>query len=329
MLAEERSVVSGCRYLAVDLEQATGEMAARIANPSNQDAWLPNTTVIGFCRKSAQSLPALTRKLLPLVDLVADGTTRNELLDSALNNLQSNPMASTALVQLLRSNHKMSVEDGLLLESLTYSALQHGAEFLAWLRQRRAPNRESRESRLPVTVNRDGDRLTITLNRADKHNAFSASMCEGLCEALALAETDYSIGQVLLQGAGPSFCAGGDLEEFGLARDAALAHLTRTTRSPARLIDRISKRTTAQLHGACIGAGIEMTAFAGHVTAATNAYFALPEVGFGLVPGAGGTVSIPRRIGRHRAALLGLSGQRIDAALALEWGLVDELSNPR
>ena len=120
----------------------------------------------------------------------------------------------------------MSVEDGLLLESLTYSALQHGAEFLAWLRQRRTPNRESRESRLPVTVNRDGDRLTITLNRADKHNAFSASMREGLCEALALAETDYSIGQVILQGAGPSFCAGGDLEEFGLARDAALAHLT-------------------------------------------------------------------------------------------------------
>ena len=68
---------------------------------------------------------------------------------------------------------------------------------------------------------------------------FSAAMREGLCEALALAETDYSIGQVLLQGAGPSFCAGGDLEEFGLARDAALAHLTRTTRSPARLIDRI------------------------------------------------------------------------------------------
>ena len=60
---------------------------------------------------------------------------------------------------------------------------------------------------------------------------------------------------------------------------------------------------------------------------AAGAFFALPEVGFGLVPGAGGTVSIPRRIGRHRAALLGLSGQRIDAALALEWGLVDELAS--
>ena len=74
----------------------------------------------------------------------------------------------------------------------------------------------------------------------------------------------------------------------------------------------------ARLHGACIGAGIEMTAFAKRVVARDDAFFALPEVGFGLVPGAGGTVSIPRRIGTHRTALLGLSGQRIDAALALD-----------
>ena len=72
---------------------------------------------------------------------------------------------------------------------------------------------------------------------------------------------------------------------------------------------------------------VSKTAFAGHLVARGD-LLALPEVGFGLVPGAGGTVSIPRRIGRHRAALLGLSGQRIDAALALEWGLVDELVAP-
>ena len=329
MLAEERSVVSGCSYLAVDLEQTPGDTATLSANLSDQTAWQPNTTVIGFCRKSAESLPELARKLLPLVDVVADGNTRDELLDSALNNLQSKPMASTALIQLLRNNHRLSVEDGLMLESLTYSTLQHGAEFLAWLNKRKTPNRDSRAPEQPVTVDRNDDRLTITLNRANKHNAFSASMRDALCEALALAETDHSIGQVILQGAGPSFCAGGDLDEFGLARDPALAHLTRTTRSPARLIDRISQRTTARLHGACIGAGIEMTAFAGHLVASRETFFALPEVGFGLVPGAGGTVSIPRRIGRHRAALLGLSGQRIDAALALEWGLVDELSEPR
>ena len=68
-----------------------------------------------------------------------------------------------------------------------------------------------------------------------------------------------------------------------------------------------------------------MTAFAERVIARPDALFALPEVGFGLVPGAGGTVSIPRRIGPHRTALLGLSGQRIDCAIALSWGLIDAI----
>lgn len=324
MLAEERSVVSGCLYLAVDFDQAPDD---GLATP-HQSAWQPNTTVIAFSRGPVEALPEQTRALLPLVDLVADTNTRDELLNSALNNLQANPMASTALIQLLRKNRQLPVEAGLMLESLTYSTLQHGAEFTRWLNGRTAPNPDSSAPPHPVITHRDGDDLAITLNRGDKHNAFSATMRDALCEALALAEADHSIQRVLLQGAGPSFCAGGDLDEFGLARDAALSHLTRTTRSPARLIDRISRRTTARLHGACIGAGIEMTAFAGHVLATPQAYFALPEVGFGLVPGAGGTVSIPRRIGPHRAALLGLSGQRIDAALALEWGLVDEISDP-
>jgi len=72
-----------------------------------------------------------------------------------------------------------------------------------------------------------------------------------------------------------------------------------------------------------MGAGIEVPAFAAHVSAAADSRIALPELGIGLVPGAGGTVSIPRRIGRHRAAALGLSGSVIDGATALAWGLVD------
>lgn len=326
MLSEERSVVSGCRYLAVDLDQAADEVGALPVNLTDQVVWQPNTTVIAFSRWPVESLPAQTRKLLPFFDVVADSNVREELLHSALENLQSHPLASTALIQLLRKNGQLSVEDGLMLESLTYSTLQHGAEFIAWLNGRTAPGRNPSPPMHPVNTRRDGDDLTITLNRRDKHNAFSAAMRDALCEALSLAEADHSIERVILQGAGPSFCAGGDLDEFGLARDAALAHLTRTTRSPARLINRIARRTTVRLQGACIGAGIEMTAFAGHVVAATDAYFALPEVGFGLVPGAGGTVSIPRRIGHHRTALWALSGQRIGAALALAWGLVDEIA---
>ena len=324
MLAEERSVVSGCRYLAVDLDQTAEDMPAM----PGQTVWQPNTTVIAFCKGSVDSLPEQTRRLLPFFDVVADTNIRDELLNPALDNLQANPLASTALIQLLRKNRQLSVEEGLMLESLTYSTLQHGAEFIRWLNRRTAPKPDDSMPTHPVITHRNGDDLTITLNRGDKHNAFSAAMREALCEALSFAEADHSMQRVLLQGAGRSFCAGGDLDEFGLARDAAQAHLTRTTRSPARLIDRISHRTTARLHGACIGAGIEMTAFAGRLVASPGAYFALPEVGFGLVPGAGGTVSIPRRIGPHRAALLGLSGQRIDAALALEWGLVDEIGDP-
>ncbi|NNL65223.1 MAG: enoyl-CoA hydratase/isomerase family protein, partial [Myxococcales bacterium] len=78
-----------------------------------------------------------------------------------------------------------------------------------------------------------------------------------------------------------------------------------------------------RLHGACVGAGIELAAFAARVHAAEDAFFGLPEIGMGLVPGAGGTVGIPRRIGAQRAARWMLSGARLDRETALSWGLID------
>jgi enoyl-CoA hydratase/carnithine racemase len=74
-----------------------------------------------------------------------------------------------------------------------------------------------------------------------------------------------------------------------------------------------------------VGAGIELAAFAGKLTAREDAFFQLPEVAMGLVPGAGGTVSIPRRIGRQRTAYLALSGLPVDAITARQWGLIDEI----
>ena len=91
------------------------------------------------------------------------------------------------------------------------------------------------------------------------------------------------------------------------------------------LMTRLADRVRAEVHGACLGAGIELPAFAGRVIATEDAFFQLPEVGLGLVPGAGGSVSLPRRIGRQKTACLGLSGSRIDAQTALAWGLVDEV----
>ncbi len=82
------------------------------------------------------------------------------------------------------------------------------------------------------------------------------------------------------------------------------------------------------VHGACVGAGVELPAFAARVVAREDATFELPELSMGLVPGAGGTVSLPRRIGRQRTAWLCLTGARIDARAALAWGLVDEVGGP-
>jgi enoyl-CoA hydratase/carnithine racemase len=79
------------------------------------------------------------------------------------------------------------------------------------------------------------------------------------------------------------------------------------------------------VHGACVGAGVELPAFAARVVAREDARFWLPELSMGLVPGAGGTVSLPRRIGRQRTAWLALSGAQLDASTALRWGLVDEI----
>jgi enoyl-CoA hydratase/carnithine racemase len=128
-----------------------------------------------------------------------------------------------------------------------------------------------------------------------------------------------------VRGDGPSFCSGGDLAEFGTAAGPVEAHVLRLARSLAALMNRLAPRLVVALHGACVGAGIELPAFARRVVAADDVSVRLPELGLGLVPGAGGTVSIRRRIGRARLLDMLLTGAALDAATARSWGLVDEV----
>jgi enoyl-CoA hydratase/carnithine racemase len=135
---------------------------------------------------------------------------------------------------------------------------------------------------------------------------------------------------VVLTGNGPSFCSGGDLAEFGTFADPASAHLARTRHSPALVLDeltvRLGRACRAEVHGQVLGSGLEMAAYCGWVQAHPDAVLGLPELSLGLIPGAGGTVSITRRIGRWRTAYLVLSGRTIDPPTALRWGLIDELT---
>jgi hypothetical protein len=234
------------------------------------------------------------------------------------------PAASIALVQVLRSGRPDSLDHDLILESLAYSTLQGGPEFGRWLGARPLPSGPSPLNG-DLLVERSGDRLSITLNRPHVRNAFNGAMRDQLCEALALVGADPSVRQVHLRGAGPDFCSGGDLAEFGTLTDPASAHLIRTTRSAARLLGLVGDRVVAHLHGACIGAGIELPALAARIVAGRDTRLCLPEVAMGLIPGAGGTATLPRRIGRHRTAWLGLTGQFISATTGRAWGLIDEI----
>ena len=249
--------------------------------------------------------------------VVADERER----DAVERTIAAAPMAARVLAQVLRLTEDLAVEDALVVESLAYSMLLAGPEFAAWL-DRRGPATPPPTGDEPVGLARDGDVLTVTLQRPERHNAYAASVRDALVDALEVGLADPSL-QIRLRGAGRSFCSGGDLDEFGTTPDVATAHAIRLERSAGLRLHRLRERTTVEVRGACVGAGVELAAFAGTVEAHGWAYFQLPELRMGLIPGAGGTVSLPRRIGRHRTAWLALTGRRLDVPTALEWGLVD------
>jgi Enoyl-CoA hydratase/isomerase len=271
--------------------------------------------VVGVTKK------VVDERWLDLCDVVVE--EGDPALERIEENLTACPITGATLALLLRGQLGVSVGDGLVAESTAYSVLQSGPEFATW--RAAHPARAERDGGPRVSVQRDGTTLNLTLTRPQRLNALDAQMRDELVEALTLAAADPSITRVELRGEGKAFCAGGDLDEFGTRSDPATAHLIRLQRSVARALSRLNKETVTYLHGACVGSGIELAAFTDSVVAADDTRISLPEIGLGLVPGAGGTVSLPRRIGRLRTAWLAFSGCTIDAATAHRWGLVDEL----
>lgn len=257
----------------------------------------------------------------PLVDVVAGDDDEVAAIEATV---RRSPISAAALVLHLRAGGRRSVEDGLVAESALYSALQAGAEHRAW-RSATPVRRRHGDDGPRVRVERVADELRVTLARPQVRNALDARMRDELLDALAVAEADPAL-RVVLRGEGPVLCAGGDLDEFGTAPDPAIAHVVRLRRSIGAVLHRLAERTTVHVHGPCAGSGVELAAFAGRVVAHPAATLELPELRLGLVPGAGGTVSLPRRIGRHRTAWLALTGWPVDAATARAWHLVDEIA---
>lgn len=265
-------------------------------------------------------------ELLDACDLVLaqppeGGHDLDERLRGLLGLIKGSGSPALVAAQLMRAHPA-----GITAESLAYSVLLFSEEFSVW-RERHRRSAEEEEAAPRVQLDSVDGIWTLALTRPAKHNAFDARMREELCDALdAIAST--TAAPVVLSGAGASFCSGGDLDEFGTADSPMTAHLVRNGRSVARRLQRLRPHLVAAVHGHCVGSGVEFAAFATHVLAAPTSTFALPELTLGLNLGAGGSVSIPGRIGRHRTLELLMRSSSIDAETALRWGLVDELVEP-
>jgi enoyl-CoA hydratase/carnithine racemase len=327
-------LLTGDRELRVDVAHLCDALAFAQLDPAQPqplivegtyDQWLKasDPRALGLLSLAPSITIAIVRdgvagRATPMLegfDLVVDDVDASSQIESWLVGIQRSPQAATVFAHLLR------LPPSLLAESLAYSTLQSGREHRRWL-----------ASRTRRAVDDDGPRIAlraigrvreITLDRPERHNAFDARMRQELFDALAVAAAEG--GGIVLRGAGPSFCSGGDLDEFGTLEDPVHAHHLRVAVSPARLLQDLGPRAVAGVHGWCIGAGIELSAFAHRVIAANDAVFRLPEVGFGLLPGSGGSVSVRRRIGRRRLLGLAVTDTVVDARRALEIGLVDEV----
>jgi len=238
------------------------------------------------------------------------------------------PRAAALAAQLLRGLEGLAPDRALQFESLCYGLLQGSEEHARWLTSRAALPRRQSAAAGRVVVDRWGAELSIMLDRPLARNAIDRVMRDQLVEAFSIAAADPEVRSIKLRALGAVFSVGADLDEFGTTRDPATAHLIRSRSLPALSIGSRAEILNAHVQGACIGAGLEIAAFAARLTASSQAWFQLPELSMGLIPGAGGCVSVPRRIGRQRTLLMILSGRRISARTALHWGLIDAVVDP-
>ncbi len=248
--------------------------------------------------------------------------------DALADRVRQFPVAATILARVLRMSAHLPFNDALYLESLAYSTLLGGHEFGGWLEKRRpSPDTDCASADL-VGLEREADHIVLTLNNPEQGNPMTAAMRDALYNALANVLDDPSKPTVQIIGAGRSFSTGGHLPEFGQARDLAAAHVVRTVHGCARLIHQLGDRASVLFHGAAIGSGLEVPAAAARREATAEAWFQLPELSMGLIPGAGGTVSVARAIGRHRTMWLATSGKRVNARQALQIGLIHAIVAP-
>lgn len=167
----------------------------------------------------------------------------------------------------------------------------------------------------------------VTMNRPERRNAMDDDLLVGLAEALRAAQTDPVSRVVVLRGAGPVFCAGGDVHDMARHRPEEEYRATRLRleRAVARAAHDLGKPLIAQIQGAAIGGGCVLAALCDLRVAADDTTFMLPEVAYGSVASMGGIYMLSRIVGLGRAFELLYLVEKFDARRALEIGLVNRV----
>jgi len=181
---------------------------------------------------------------------------------------------------------------------------------------------------MAVRYDVEGHVATITLHRPECLNAYDVAMRDALDAALAAATDDPGVRVVVLRGAGRAFCSGGDLREFGTAPSPLAARRARFARDVPGRLARFPKPLVAAVHGDAVGGGLEMALLADFCVAAADARFRLPEAGLGMIPGVGGTQTLPRAIGLGHAADVALSRRWVGADEAVTLGIATRVVPP-
>ena len=177
-----------------------------------------------------------------------------------------------------------------------------------------------------VIYEKKGPVAYVTLNRPQALNAYSVRMRDDLFEVLSAVKADDEVRVIVVRGAGEkAFCAGADLTEFLTAPSVVKARRIRSVRDLWGLFLALPQPLIAALHGYVLGSGLEIALFCDLRIAANDAVFGLPEVGLGIMPGAGGTQTLPRVMGLSRCLDMLLTNRRLNADEAHCYGLVSRV----
>lgn len=177
-----------------------------------------------------------------------------------------------------------------------------------------------------MDVEREGPVARIFLNRPEKANALNSTALEALRRAFRELAPDRSLRAVILAGRGRTFCGGAERQELSALTAQTAGAFAGRIHEACQAIRELPLPVIARLHGAVIGAGLEIAAACDLRVAAEGTKFAMPEVRLGI-PSVVEAALLPRLIGSGRAAWLVLTGEAIDARRALDWGLIEEIGD--